>query len=113
MLKIPGTLYQRSTDGYITNLYNVEFINKTFETISLEAKIESPTAASLERADGKDLIIPGEGMVKGIFFIRIPEKEVTNARTIVRIGIYQQGKRIETLKVKFIGPVSQSSDLKR
>jgi cytochrome c oxidase accessory protein FixG len=113
MLKIPGTLYQRSTDGYITNLYNVEFINKTFETISLEAKIESPAAASLERADGKDLIIPGEGMVKGIFFIRIPEKEVTNARTIVRIGIYQQGKRIETLKVKFIGPVSQSSDLKR
>lgn len=113
MLKIPGTLYQRSTDGYITNLYNVEFINKTFESVSLEAKIESPAGASLERADGKDLVIPGEGMLKGIFFIRIPEKEVTNSRTVVRIGIYQQGKRIETLKVKFIGPVSQSSDLKR
>ncbi len=113
MLKVPGTLYQRSTDGYITNLYNVEFINKTFESISLEVKIESPATATLERADGKNIIIPEEGMVKGIFFIRIPEADVTNARTAVKVGIYQQGKRIETLKVKFIGPVGRSTDLKR
>lgn len=113
MLKVPGTLYQRSTDGYITNLYNVEFINKTFESISLEVKIESPATATLERADGKNIIIPEEGMVKGIFFIRIPEADVTNARTVVKVGIYQQGKRIETLKVKFIGPVGRSTDLKR
>ena len=113
MLKVPGTLYQRSTDGYITNLYNVEFINKTFESISLEVKIESPATATLERADGKNIIIPEEGMVKGIFFIRIPDADVTNARTVVKVGIYQQGKRIETLKVKFIGPVGRSTDLKR
>jgi cytochrome c oxidase accessory protein FixG len=113
MLKVPGTLYQRSADGYITNLYNVEFINKTFESISLETKIESPATATLERADGKGIVIPGEGMIKGIFFIRIPETDVTNARTVVKIGIYQQGKHIETLKVKFIGPVSRSTDLKR
>lgn len=113
MLKVPGTLYQRSTDGYITNLYNVEFINKTFESILLEVKIESPATATLERADGKNIIIPKEGMVKGIFFIRIPEADVTNARTVVKVGIYQQGKRIETLKVKFIGPVGRSTDLKR
>jgi cytochrome c oxidase accessory protein FixG len=113
MLKVSGTLYQRATDGYITNLYNVEFINKTFEPITLEAKIESPQGAVLERADGKDLIVPGEGMIKGIFFIRIPAQEVLNARTVVKVGIYQDGKRIETLKVKFIGPVSRSTDLKR
>ncbi|MBL7870478.1 MAG: cytochrome c oxidase accessory protein CcoG [Cyclobacteriaceae bacterium] len=113
MFKVPGTLYQRTTDGYITNLYNVEFINKTFETISLEAKIESPATAMLDRVDGKGVIIPGEGMARGIFFIRIPEADVTNARTVVKIGIYQEGRRVETLNVKFIGPVSRSTDLKR
>jgi cytochrome c oxidase accessory protein FixG len=31
VLKVPGTLYQKTTDGFVTNLYNIEFVNKTFE----------------------------------------------------------------------------------
>lgn len=110
-LKVPGTLYQRTPDGFITNLYNIEFVNKTFDPVTVEARIESPAAAVLERVDGKALSIPAEGMMKSVFFIKIPAEEVTSARTIVRVGIYQDGKRIETLKVKFIGPVSKASDV--
>ncbi len=111
VLKVPGTLYQRTEDGFITNLYNVEFINKTFEEVEIETRVLSPSGAVLQRADGKKNIIPAEGMLKSVFFIRIPKEEVTGARTIVRIGIYKQGKLIDEVKAKFIGPVSKSSDV--
>lgn len=113
VLKVPGTLYQRTEDGSITNLYNVEFVNKTFNEIKLDLKIESPATAQLSKADGKSLVVPPEGFVKGIYFISIPEQDVVNARTTVTVGVYRDGERIENLKVKFIGPVSRASDAKR
>jgi cytochrome c oxidase accessory protein FixG len=97
ILKVPGTLYQREP-GVITNLYNVEFVNKTFNEMSLEVKVESPSFAKIHRVDGKDIVIPAEGMVKGIFFIKIPEENVLKARTVVTLGIYKNGEQIETVK---------------
>lgn len=111
VLKVSGTLYQRTPDGYITNLYNVEFVNKTFEEIALEAKIESPASAELVKADGKPIVISAEGLLKSVFFIRIPANKLNSARTIIRIGIYEHGKLIDNVKVKFIGPVARSSDM--
>jgi polyferredoxin len=112
VLKVPGTLYQRET-GFITNLYNIEFVNKTFDEMNLEINVESPPNAKLLKADGKAILIPPEGFVKGVYFIKIPENDVTNARTVVKLGIYRAGKRIETVSVKFIGPVGKASDAKR
>jgi cytochrome c oxidase accessory protein FixG len=112
VLKVPGTLYQREP-GFITNLYNVEFVNKTFEDLAVEVKIESPTNAMITKADGKAIVVPAEGFTKSVYFIRIPEHEVTNARTVVKIGVYSQREKIETVKVKFIGPVSKASDAQR
>jgi hypothetical protein len=112
MLKVPGTLYQRS-DGFITNLYNVEFVNKTFDDVALDLKIESPQTAELVSVDNKAVVVASEGLLKKVFFIKIPEKKIVNARTIVVIGVYSGNKKLETLKVKFIGPVSRASDAKR
>ncbi|HEY9048857.1 MAG TPA: cytochrome c oxidase accessory protein CcoG [Ohtaekwangia sp.] len=112
ILKVSGTLYQRTDDGYISNLYNVEFVNKTFHEISLVAKVESPEGAILQRVDGKPIVVPAEGIFKGVFFIKIPRQALRGARTVVRIGIYQDGELIERVKAKFIGPVGKSSDVK-
>jgi cytochrome c oxidase accessory protein FixG len=112
VLKVPGTLYQRD-NGYITNLYNVEFVNKTFATLNLELRVESPDNVELVNVAGKPITVPGEGFVKGVYFIRIPENKVTNARTVVRLGVYEGDRLIEIVKVKFIGPVTKASDAKR
>jgi cytochrome c oxidase accessory protein FixG len=111
VLKVPGTLYQRTPDGYVTNLYNVEFVNKTFDKISLEAKIESPISAELVKVDGKPIVIAPEGLLKSVFFIRIPADKLNSARTIIRVGIYEHGELIDHVKIKFIGPVARSSDM--
>jgi cytochrome c oxidase accessory protein FixG len=112
VFKVPGTLYQRD-NGFITNLYNVEFVNKTFSDVQLQVKVEEGSVAELVNVNGKPIVVPAEGMVKGVYFIRIPEGKITNARSVIRLEIYEDGKRIETVKVKFIGPVSKPSDAKR
>lgn len=112
VLKVAGTLYQREP-GLITNLYNAEFVNKTFEELTLELRVESPAYAQLHQVDGKAVVVPAEGMVKSVYFIKIPEDEVDNARTTVYLGVYKDGHRLETLKVKFIGPVTHATDAKR
>jgi cytochrome c oxidase accessory protein FixG len=111
-LKVSGTLYQRE-ENLITNLYNAEFVNKTFDDLNIELRVESPEHAQLHKVDGNSVVVPAEGLVKSVYFIKIPEEYITNARTVVRVGVYQDGKKVENLKVKFIGPVTKPSDAKR
>jgi cytochrome c oxidase accessory protein FixG len=111
-LKVPGTLYQRD-GGFITNLYNFEFVNKTFNEKKLELKIEEPTSAVLANVDGKEIVIPAEGLLKRVFFVKIPEIQIDNARIVVRLNVFDNGKLVETVRAKFIGPVHKASDAKR
>lgn len=105
MLKVPGTLFQRTDDGFITNLYTVEFVNKTFDPMPLHLEVVTPTAASLVLPEGSDIQLPSEGLIKRMCFIRIPAEQVTEARTVVVLSVYQGNKLLEKVKVKFIGPV--------
>ncbi len=112
VLKVAGTLYQREP-GLISNLYNVEFVNKTFNDLPLEIRVESPSIATIHKVDGKPIVVPAEGLAKSVYFIKIPESKITNARMVVTLGIYAEGKKLETVKAKFIGPVTKASDAKR
>lgn len=113
VLKVPGTLYQKSEDKTITNLYNIEFINKTFQDIPLELKVESPVEASLEHVGAQALIVPAEGILKGIYFIKMPMQAIKSPKTNITLCIYKDGKIIDRVKTKFIGPVSKASDWQR
>lgn len=105
VLKIPGTLYQRTDDGGITNLYNVEFVNKTFEDITLEVRVESPVEATLSKVGEQKINVPAGEMLKSVYFIKIPADKIKEAKTIVVLGIYSGEKQLERVNVKFIGPV--------
>jgi len=109
ILKVPGTLYQRAEDGTITNLYNVEFVNKTFEDISLDVKVDSPAEAVMYKVGEQAVVVPAGEMLKGVYFIKIPADQISASKTVVMVGVYSDGKRIEKLKVKFIGPVKTIS----
>ncbi len=105
VLKAPGTLYSKTEDGQITNVYNIEFVNKTFEAIPLEIKVESPTKASLQKVGMPSIEVPAEGLWKGIFMIKLPEEEISATKMTVVLGIYSNGKKIETVDARFIGPI--------
>jgi cytochrome c oxidase accessory protein FixG len=105
MLKISGTLYQRDNVGMLSNLYSLEFVNKTNGDVTLSVKIESPTYAVLEKVGRKLEIVPARGMVRSVYFVKIPEEKIKTIKTNLVVGVYRDDEKIETVRAKFIGPI--------
>jgi cytochrome c oxidase accessory protein FixG len=113
ILKVPGTLYQKADDGTISNLYTIEFVNKTFEDISLTLKMESPAEAELSKVGDQHIRVPAGEMAKSVYFVKIKPGDIKSAKTELVIGVYAGDERLETVKAKFIGPVHSHRDRKR
>lgn len=105
LLKVPGTLYTKTEDGQITNLYSIEFVNKTFDDIQLEIRVERPTQATFMKIGDPNILVPKEGILKGMVMVKLPEEVINSMKTEIVLGVYSQGKKIETAKAKFIGPI--------
>jgi len=109
VLKVPGQLYQKTDDGQISNLYNIQFVNKTFEPKVLELKIENMPYAELSKVGEGQISIAANDLTEGVFFIKIPKDRITSAKISIKLGIYENGELVETAKTKFLGPVSSKS----
>ncbi|QOI96084.1 MAG: cytochrome c oxidase accessory protein CcoG [Flammeovirgaceae bacterium] len=110
ILKVPGTLFQRTDDGKITNLYNIEFVNKTFDAIELTLKAESPPGVTIRKVGDQEIVVTPGGLYKGVCFIEIPAELVSSAKMVVKVGVYKGGEQIEIVKAKFVGPVHSHRD---
>lgn len=110
ILKVPGTLYQRSDDGKITNLYNIEFVNKTFEDIELSLTVDSPAGAIIRKVGDQAIIVPAGELYKGVCFIEIPAERVVSAKMVVELSVYKGDTKVEEIRAKFIGPVHSHRD---
>jgi hypothetical protein len=40
--------------------------------------------------------------------IKLPVTSITSMKTVIELGIYQNGKKVETAKAKFVGPIIKS-----
>ena len=67
MLRVPGTLYQKAEDGSITNLYNIQLVNKTFEEIDIRLQVENFPEAVIKNAQHGGIQVPSEELYDGIF----------------------------------------------
>ncbi len=111
MLKMPGTLYQRTQNGAITNLYQAEFVNKTFDDLQLEMRVEEPGGARLKKIGGNNLILVKAGsMLKEMFLIELEANQVIQPKIKVKIGVYHGNRKLENVSVRFIGPVHSHHD---
>lgn len=105
ILKAPGTLYTRLEDGQISNLYTIEFLNKTFDDMPLDVRLEGPAVATLMKIGADPVVVPHEGILKRNFMVKIPESELSETRTVLQFGIYQGDKKIVSAKARFVGPM--------
>ncbi len=108
LLKVPGTLFQKGDQGEINNLYNIEFVNKSFDRKELEIKLVSPEGATFELIGEPGIVLAPEAFVKRVLIIKIPAERITVAKTSVVLEVWEGDEKLETVKSKFIGPVSKS-----
>ena len=106
-LRTPGMLYQTQANDSISNLYNYEVINKTFDSCEIEFKILEPKMASMKMVDRAGLMneLPEDGILTGSFFILLHQKDISKNNTPAKIQVLRNGKEMEIIKTNFIGPV--------
>ena len=102
ILRIPGTMYQETEDGYISNLYNLKIVNKTFETKTIEIRLKTPEGRI--KQVGGDLTATGSSVVQSAFFVELPKEQLRFVRTPVQIEILTDAEALDVISTSFIGP---------
>ena len=106
IMRTPGMLYQEQPNDCVSNLYNIELVNKTHYFLPIFLKIESING-KIKMVGNDTIKVQKESVSSGEFFIVIKKNEIINRKTKVVIGVYSDGKKIETVKTNFLGPVTQ------
>ena len=102
ILRTPGVMYQETGDGYISNLYNVNIINKSLDPKTIFLRIKNPDGRI--KNVGGDLFVPENSSVQSAFFVEFPLRSLKLVRTTVEIEIFTGADLIDEVSTSFIGP---------
>jgi cytochrome c oxidase accessory protein FixG len=103
VLRLPGQTFQ-STQTTVKNVYTVKLINKTTEDINnVEIKLISHKGSIL--MIGGKMNVKKQGLKESTLFIEIDKKDLNSSKEKLKIGIYSNGKLIETTSTNFTGPL--------
>ena len=102
ILRTPGVLYQEVGPDSISNLYNIKAVNKTRQerTISVELQDLHGDVKII----GGDMIVPGQGKIESVLFVKLAKKDITNKHFEFKLNIISEGEIIDNSKVTFIAP---------
>ncbi|HET7872867.1 MAG TPA: FixG Ig-like domain-containing protein [Terriglobales bacterium] len=102
LLRAPGALFQQTPEGRISNLYLLKLTNKRHHTNPVELKLENlPGTLTVL---GGELNLPPETQTEASVLIEIAPDKLASGTTPLLVGIYSEGKKIDTIKTIFIGP---------
>lgn len=103
VLRLPGQTFQ-TTETTVKNVYTFKLINKTTNDFSnVELKLISH-AGNIQMIGG-NTSIKKQGLQEGTLFIEINKKDLNSSKEKVKIGVYSNGKLIETTSTNFTGPI--------
>ena len=100
----PGTLYQELPDNMYSNIYNLKVLNKTFEELDFELRLENPQGEMISL--GSIESVPSQNSAEGRFLVKLPKDELTGLQTEVTFSVYSDGEKLETVKSGFLGPAN-------
>jgi len=104
ILRTPGMLFQQQENNMISNLYNIRLINKTHKDVPITLKLES--GAGTIKMIGKDITVDKESKGASEFFVFLPKEAIKNRKTVLLVGVYSGGKKLETVTTTFLGPIT-------
>lgn len=104
ILRTPGLMFQKQEDGRYSNLYSFKVINKTNKQFPITMRLEE-TQGEI-RMVGEPRDIEKQGVLEGAMFIVLDKAQLDGLKTTLRIGIYKDGRKIETVKTNFVGPAT-------
>lgn len=106
IFRLPGQLYQRKDNGIISNVYSYKVINKTTHKIEDVSYKLLSHKGTIEIVTHQNFDVPKQGLAEGSLFIELHRSQLKKDKTKLKIGVYSNGKLIETTTTNFLGPRS-------
>jgi cytochrome c oxidase accessory protein FixG len=102
-LRTPGMLFQDNNDGYISNLYNYQLINKTDKEMEVNFRCNTLQGIKFEIV-GQLPKTKKNQVTEGAVFIKIPKDQIKNRKTELTILVYSGEEIIDESETTFLGP---------
>ena len=106
VLRTPGMLFQGQPNGKVSNVYDLNIVNKTFNETPVQIKLESPANGELKLV-GKDIVLKSQQIVETKFLVLLDKTSLKRMNTPIEIGVYDGSKLIKKVKTSFLGPVEK------
>lgn len=97
-----GTTYQMTNDGKVSNIFEINLINKTKYNYDVTLTLDENIGTIETVVD--TLKLKKEAQLKERFIIKIPLNAIENGKRIIHVRVIGNGKEIQRVKTKFIGP---------
>ena len=105
LLRAPGALYQQIGNDRIENLYTLKVVNKTTRDIPVQLILEN-VPGNLELMGGRNFVVPKAELAQTSVLVELKRSTLGGPRTKLKIGVYANGRRLDTLNTVFVGPRS-------
>ncbi len=96
-------LYQELPTGKISNLYDAKILNKTNKTIPVQLVVQD-NLGTVKIIGNQKIILKKETVNEITFFIEIDKNKILKRSTSIKVNVVKDGKIIETINTKFLGP---------
>ncbi len=105
VMKVPGQLYTEVEEGQISNLFKIQFVNKTNAEMTLGIRVTGVEGINVQKAGGGEVTLQSQALAEGTYIITIPKENLTGMQTGLEVEIIGNGEVLETKSIKFMGPV--------
>lgn len=102
-LRTPGMLYQDNDDGYISNLYNYQLINKTDAEMEVSFTCDDLPGIVFETIGQPPKTLKNQ-VTEGAVFIKIPKDNIRERKTDLIIKVFHGDELIDESETTFLGP---------
>src|SRR5690606_35485175 len=102
-----GMTFQEREGGEISNLYEVSFINKTYEEQTVGLKPEHGDYR-IEVVRDDNWMLEGQSKFEGRFFILTDGDKIVANQDDVKLLLLQNGEVIDEIETSFVGPIGST-----
>jgi cytochrome c oxidase accessory protein FixG len=105
VMRTRGQLYQLAENNQVSNLYNIQLVNKTFKDIPVTLHVKDYNGA-IKFAGNPLKTLEAEKLTEATFFVLIDKAKVQRLKTRITIEILSGDKVIDEVKTNFLGPTN-------
>jgi len=102
ILRARGSIFQEYGTDSLSNIYNFNLVNKSSNPIKIDYILESPIGR-IKHIQKNVAVEVGE-VGKGTFLIIIDRDDLSSSNTPIIIGLYIDGKRVDSYNSTFVAP---------